>query len=120
MSFLSKHFLSFIKSYFMKTLFFILALSVSAMAQSSDTLYCIQIMSTKTPQYIRAEHLAMCTLDQAMVEQTDSLYRIMFVYDTFEEAEIMLTTWKRAHKDAFICRRTRKQVSQYFPFVTKL
>ena len=38
----------------MKTLFFILALSVSAMAQQADTFYCIQIMSTKTPQYIRA------------------------------------------------------------------
>lgn len=104
----------------MRTLFFILMLSFSAAAQQTDTVYCIQILSTRTPQYIRAEHLAMCTLDQAMVEQTDTLYRIMFVYDTYEEAEIMLTTWKRAHKDAFICRRTRKQVANYFPFVTKI
>jgi hypothetical protein len=103
----------------MKTLFFILALSVSAMAQSSDTLYCIQIMSTKTPQYIRAEHLAMCTLDSAKVEQVGDYYRIMFVYNTLEEAEIMLTTWKRAHKDAFICRRTREQVATFYPFITK-
>jgi hypothetical protein len=104
----------------MKTLFFILMLSFSAAAQQTDTVYCIQILSTRTPEYIRAEHLAMCTLDQAMVEQKDSLYRIVFLYDTYEEAEIMLTTWKRAHKDAFICRRTRKQVAQYFPFITKL
>lgn len=99
----------------MKTLLFILALSFSAMAQT-DTLYCIQILSTRHPEFIRAEHLAMCTIEQAQVEQTDSLYRIMFVYETLDEAEIMLTTWKRAHKDAFICRRTRKQVSNYYPF----
>ena len=101
----------------MKTLFFILLFSAAAYAQT-DTMYCIQILSTRHPEFIRAEHLAMCTIEQAQVEQTDSLYRIMFVYDTLEEAEIMLTTWKRAHKDAFICRRTRKQVSNYYSFYT--
>ena len=101
----------------MKTLFFILLFSAATYAQT-DTMYCIQILSTRHPEYIRAEHLAMCTIEQAQVEQTDSLYRIMFVYDTFEEAEIMLTTWKRAHKDAFICTRNRKQVSNYYPFYT--
>ena len=104
----------------MKTLILIFALSVSAMAQQADTLYCIQIMSTQNPQYIRAEHLAMCTLDSAMVEQAGDYYRIMFVYPTYEEAEIMLTTWKRAHKGAFICRRTRKQVSTFYPFISKI
>lgn len=104
----------------MKTLLLIFALSFSAAtyAQTSDTMYCIQILSTRHPEFIRAEHLAMCTIEQAQVEQTDSLYRIMFVYDTYEEAEIMLTTWKRAHKDAFICTRNRKQVSNYYPFYT--
>jgi hypothetical protein len=102
----------------MKTLLFIFALSFSAMAQQQDTFYCIQILSTRHPEYIRAEHLAMCELDQAQVEQTDSLYRIMLVYNTFEEAEIMLTTWKRAHKDAFICRRTSQQVLNYYQFYT--
>lgn len=104
----------------MKTLFLILALSVSAIAQQQDTLYCIQIMSTQTPQYIRAEHLAMCTLDSAQVEESGGWYRILFVYPTYEEAEIMLTTWKRAHKGAFICRRTRKQVSTFYPFISKI
>lgn len=103
----------------MKTLFFILALSVSAIAQTPDTLFCIQIMSTKTPQYIRAEHLAMCTLDQAMVEEQDGWYRILFVYETEMEADYMIATWQRAHKDAFICRRTRKQVANLYPFVSK-
>lgn len=101
----------------MKTLLFILLFSAATYAQT-DTLYCIQILSTRHPEFIRAEHLAMCTIEQAQVEQTDSLYRIMFVYDTYEEAEIMLTTWKRAHKDAFICTRTRKEISNYYPFYT--
>lgn len=101
----------------MKTLLFILLFSAAAYAQT-DTMYCIQILSTRHPEFIRAEHLAMCTIEQAQVEQTDSLYRIMFVYDTFEEAEIMLTTWKRAHKDAFICTRNRKEVLNYYPFYT--
>ena len=104
----------------MKTLLFIFALlfSAAAYAQTSDTMYCIQILSTRHPEFIRAEHLAMCTIEQAQVEQTDSLYRIMFVYNTLEEAEIMLTTWKRAHKDAFICRRTSQQVLNFYQFYT--
>jgi hypothetical protein len=101
----------------MKTLFFILLFSAAAYAQT-DTMYCIQILSTRHPEFIRAEHLAMCTIEQAQVEQTDSLYRIMFVYNTYEEAEIMLTTWKRAHKDAFICRRTSQQVLNFYQFYT--
>ena len=101
----------------MKTLFFILLFSAAAYAQT-DTMYCIQILSTRHPEFIRAEHLAMCTLEQAQVEQTDGLYRIMFVYNTYEEAEIMLTTWKRAHKDAFICRRTSQQVLNFYQFYT--
>ena len=101
----------------MKTLFFILLFSAAAYAQT-DTMYCIQILSTRHPEFIRAEHLAMCTLEQAQVEQIDGLYRIMFVYNTYEEAEIMLTTWKRAHKDAFICRRTSQQVLNFYQFYT--
>lgn len=104
----------------MKTLLLIFTLlfSAASYAQTSDTMYCIQILSTRHPEYIRAEHLAMCELDQAQVEQVNSLYRIMFVYNTYEEAEIMLTTWKRAHKDAFICRRTSQQVLNYYQFYT--
>ena len=104
----------------MKTLLLIFTLlfSAASYAQTSDTMYCIQILSTRHPEYIRAEHLAMCELEQAQVEQVDSLYRIMLVYNTLEEAEIMLTTWKRAHKDAFICRRTSQQVLNYYQFYT--
>ena len=103
----------------MKTLFFILALTVSAMAQQADTFYCIQIMSTKTPQYIRAEHLAMCTFDSAKVEQAGEYYRILFVYETEEEADYMIATWQRAHKDAFICIRTKQEIDELKSFVPK-
>ena len=103
----------------MKTLFLILALSVSGMAQQTDTFYCIQIMSTKTPQYIRAEQLAMCTFDSAKVEQACEYYRILFVYETEEEAEYMIATWQRAHKDAFICIRTKQEIDELKNFVPK-
>jgi len=101
----------------MKTLLFIFALSFSAMAQT-DSMYCVQILATRHPEYVRAEHLAMCELDQALVEKSDTLYRIMFAYDTYEEAEIMLTTWQRAHKDAFITRRTREEYKNLKLFYT--
>jgi hypothetical protein len=103
----------------MKTLFLILALTVSAMAQQADTFFCIQIMSTKTPQYIRAEHLAMCTFDSAKVEQQGEYYRILFVYETEEEADFMIATWQRAHKDAFICTRTKQEINELKSFVPK-
>ncbi len=104
----------------MKTLFFILALSVSAFAQQQDTFYCIQIMSTKNPDLIRAEHLAVMPLDTAMVEATKDWYRIMYVYSDLFEAEVSLTSIKRAFKDAFICRRTKEQVLDLYHFYSEL
>jgi len=94
-------------------------LSVSAMAQSQDSIYCIQIMSTKNPHLVRAEHLAMCDFDTAYYEKAGSQYRILIPYDTYEEAWFMLTTWKRAHKDAFITVRTQKQFEKIKPFYTE-
>jgi hypothetical protein len=58
----------------MKTLFFILCFAVSAIAQT-DSVYCIQIMSTKNIHLVRAEHLSMSTLDTAHVEQVGQYYR---------------------------------------------
>jgi hypothetical protein len=104
----------------MKTLFFILALSVSAIAQEQDTFYCIQIMSTKNPDFIRAEHLAVMPLDTAMVEATKDCYRIMYVYSDLFEAEVSLMSIKRAFKDAFICRRTKEQVLDLYHFYSEL
>lgn len=99
----------------MKTLLFLI-LSLTAAAQS-DTLYCIQIMSTRNPHLIRAEHVAMLP-DDAMIEQSGEHYRIMFVYPDLETAEIMLHSWQRAHEDAFICVRRREQVNRFYPLFT--
>jgi len=102
----------------MKTLFFILCFAVSAIAQT-DSLYCIQIMSTKNIHLVRAEHLSMSTLDTAYVEQVGQYYRILIAYTTYDEAWFMLTTWQRAHKDAFITVRCRKHFNQHCkPFYT--
>ena len=102
----------------MKTLFFILFFAVSAIAQT-DSIYCIQIMSTKNIHLVRAEHLSMSTLDTAHVEQVGQYYRILIPYSSYDEAYFMLTTWQRAHKDAFITVRCRKHFNQYCkPFYT--
>ena len=102
----------------MKTLFFILCFAVSAIAQT-DSIYCIQIMSTKNIHLVRAEHLSMSTLDTAHVEQVGKYNRILIAYSSYDEAYFMLTTWQRAHKDAFITVRCRKHFNQHCkPFYT--
>lgn len=101
----------------MKVLFFIL-FAVTAMAQEQDSVYCIQIMSTKNIDLVRAEHLTMA-YDQAYVEQAGSYYRILIPYTSHDEAWFMLYTWKRAHKDAYITVRTKQQFEQHSkPFYT--
>jgi hypothetical protein len=95
----------------MKTLLFILLFSAASYAQS-DTLYCIQILSTKTPEYVTAEQLNIMPFDTVMYEQAGNYYRLMIVYSDLFEAEISLASWQRAYSDAFICRRTFAQASQ--------
>jgi len=95
----------------MKVLFFLL-FAVTAMAQQQDSVYCIQLMSTKRIDLVRAEHLTMAQ-DQAYVEQAGLYHRILIPYTTHEEAWFMLDTWKRAHKDAFITVRTKGQFEQH-------
>jgi hypothetical protein len=99
----------------MKNLFFFLLLSFAA--QSQDTLYCVQIMSTRNPHLIRAEHVAMLP-DSAKMEHSDGMYRIMFVYPDLETAEIMLYSWQRAHKDAFVTVRRREQLNKFYNLFT--
>lgn len=97
----------------MKTLILLL-LTISAAAQNY---YCIQIMSTRNPHLIKPEMVTMLP-DSAMIEQSGEHYRIMFVYPDLETAEIMLHSWQRAHKDAFICVRRREQVQKFYPLFT--
>lgn len=102
----------------MKTLLLIFTLSFSAMAQTSDTLYCIQILSTKTPEYVTAEQLEIMPFDTVVYEQAGDYYRLMIVYTDLFEAEISLASWQRAYSDAFICRRTFAQASLLKKFYT--
>lgn len=102
----------------MKTLLFILLFSASAFAQTQDSVYYIQIMSTKNPELVRAEHLSMSTLDTAYYEQSGQYYRILIKYETFDEAWFMHTTWQRSHKDAFITSRSKKESENIKQFYT--
>jgi hypothetical protein len=111
------NFLTILKLPIMRVLFFLL-FAVTAMAQQQDSVYCIQIMSTKNIDLVRAEHLTMA-YDQAYVEQAGSYHRILIPYTSHDEAWFMLYTWKRAHKDAYITVRTKQQFEQYSkPFYT--
>lgn len=98
----------------MKNILFFMLLSFAASAQQ---FYCIQIMSTRNPHLIKPEMVTMLP-DSAMVEQYGGTYRIMFVYPDLETAEIMLYSWQRAHKDAFICVRTKEETEKFYPLFT--
>lgn len=103
----------------MKTLLLIFTLLFSASAYAqTDTVYCIQILSTKTPEYVTAEQLNIMPFDTVMYEQAGAYYRLMIVYTDLFEAEISLTSWQRAYSDAFICRRTFAQAAQLKKFYT--
>jgi len=93
----------------MKTILLLLL----AFQLSAQNYYCIQIMSTRNPHLIKPEMVTMLP-DSAMVEDTGGWYRIMFIYEDLETAEIMLTSWQRAHKEAFIVVRRREQVRKMY------
>lgn len=78
------------------------------MAQKQDSVYCIQIMSTKNPLLVKWEQLQMCSLDVPHVEKVGRQHRILIPYETYDEAWFMLDTWKRAHKTAFITIRSKE------------
>ncbi len=102
----------------MKTLFLIL-FAVSVMAQSQDSIYFIQILSTKKPHLVEWKHLNMCSLDVPHIEKVGKQYRILIPYSTYDEAWFMLDTWKRAHKTAFLTIRSKeyfdKNISKFYP-----
>lgn len=108
----------------MRAFFLIIGLLVSTSvlkAQSgqnnNDTLYCIQVLSTRNPELLKPEMVSAMP-DTAMVEQYGQFYRIMFVYNTYEEADIFLWSWRRQHKNAFLTVRTKQQVERMYPLFT--
>jgi hypothetical protein len=96
----------------MKTLFFIfMLLSFTVSAQQTQYYYCIQIMSTKNIELVKPEHVIE-TLDTAYIEKSGKWNRIMFVYPDDLTAWVYLHSWQRSYPDAFIVRRTKKQVEK--------
>lgn len=93
----------------MKNILFALLLSFTAAAQQQDSIYCIQIFTTTDPFLIRAEHITLAVAD-VYLESLPDFHRVLVTHDSQDEAEIMLHTWRRVHKDAFITVRTREQV----------
>lgn len=83
----------------------------------SDTVWCVQVMSTRNPHLITAEMVSSFD-DQAMVESVDGWYRILFLYNDKETAEIYLHSWQRQHKKAFLTIRKRKETERYYPLFT--
>jgi hypothetical protein len=98
------------KLLFIAGLFFTLQLSAQR-----DTFYCIQILATNHPEFIRAEHINVAIADVYLEIGTDT-HRLLVTHDTQDEAEIMLHTWQRVHKDAFLTVRTREQVEDMVRF----
>lgn len=96
------------------SLFFTLQLSAQ-----SDTFYCIQVLSTRNPHLVKPEMVSVLP-DTAYIEPAGDYYRILFIYSTKETAEMMLYSWQRQHRDAFIIVRTRKQISKLTKLFTEI
>jgi len=88
----------------MKLLFFILlALNLSAQK------YCVQVCATRNPELLKPEMISILP-DTAMVEQSGEWFRILFVYDSYEEAMVMHTSWLKQWSGAIIVKRDEKQI----------
>jgi hypothetical protein len=87
-------------------------------AVEEDTLYYIQLFTTQNPELVRAEHLAMA-YDEVVYEKEGDNYNFLVFYGDLETAEVMLYTWQRAHKKAFITIRNTKQAKGLYPFYTE-
>jgi|LauGreDrversion2_5_1035112.scaffolds.fasta_scaffold364169_1 hypothetical protein len=79
---------------------------------TQDTVWCIQIFSTRNVHLVKPEMVAMME-EPAMVEPAhDGWNRILIPYATLDEAETSLLTWQRAHDNAFILPRTGKKLAK--------
>jgi hypothetical protein len=88
----------------MKTILFLL-LSLQLCAQK----YCVQVCATRNPELLRPEMISILP-DTAMVEQSGEWFRIMFVYESYEEAMIYHTSWLKQWHGAIIVKRTDEQI----------
>jgi hypothetical protein len=89
-------------------------------AFEEDTLYYIHLFSTNDLQLVRAEHLNLGMIDDEIIyEKEVAHYNFLVFYGDLETAEVMLHTWQRFHKYAFICTRTTKDAKGLYPFYIK-
>lgn len=79
---------------------------------AQDTVWCIQIFSTRNVHLVKPEMVAMME-EPALVEPAHNGWnRILIPYATLDEAETSLLTWQRAHDNAFILPRTGKKLAK--------
>ncbi len=88
----------------MKTILFLL-LSLQLCAQK----YCVQVCATRNPELLRPEMISILP-DTAMVEQAGEWFRILFVYESYEQAMIYHTSWLKQWHGAIIVKRTDEQI----------
>ena len=98
----------------MKTILFLL-LSLQLCAQK----YCVQVCATRNPELLRPEMISILP-DTAMVEQAGEWFRILFVYDSYEEAMIYHTSWLKQWSGAIIVKRTDEQIKQLYKLYSEL
>ena len=110
----------------MKLLFFILlSLQLSAqvsdidVAQVAETYYCVQVCATRNPELLKPEMVSILP-DTAMVEQSGEWFRIMFVYESYEEAMGYHTSWLKQWSGAIIVKRTDEQIKQLYKLYSEL
>ena len=88
----------------MKIILFLL-LSLQLCAQK----YCVQVCATRNPELLRPEMISILP-DTAMVEQAGEWFRILFVYESYEQAMIYHTSWLKQWHGAIIVKRTDEQI----------
>ena len=109
----------------MKNLYLIIAVlfTLTASAQQptteTGTYYCVQVCATRNPELLKPEMVSILP-DTALVEQSGEWFRIMFVYATREEAEIMHTSWLKQWHGAIIVQRTEKQIQNMFKLFSEI
>jgi uncharacterized protein with PIN domain len=69
----------------------------------------VQVCATRNPELLRPEMISILP-DTALVEQAGEWFRILFVYESYEEAMIYHTSWLKQWHGAIIVKRDEKQI----------
>ena len=82
-----------------------------------DTIYCIQLMSTRNIHLVKPEMVAAFDVN-AYYETSGEWNRVLIVCANREEADTYLYSWQRQHKGAFIVLRNSNEVDKMLPLFT--